>query len=128
MLNPSTADARQDDPTIRRCIGFASANGYGRIVVTNLFAWRATNPDDLWKQSYADIVGPENDRYTVSSLKGCQQVIAGWGGEKHQWIDLRAKVVYGLWPELFCLGVTAKGRPRHPLFVKGAQPIVPWES
>lgn len=61
MLNPSTADATQDDPTIRRCMGFARRWGYGGITVVNLYAYRATNPRDLL--TAADPVGPENDRY-----------------------------------------------------------------
>lgn len=59
MLNPSTADADQDDPTIRRCVGFAKALGCGALEVVNLYAYRATNPRDLLRQD--ERVGPEND-------------------------------------------------------------------
>jgi hypothetical protein len=80
MLNPSTADASQDDPTIRRCIGFARQWGCGRLVVLNLFAFRATDPADLKRA--ADPVGPENrawfDRTLVDDLVG-GPVVCGWG-------------------------------------------------
>ncbi len=70
MLNPSTADETEDDPTIRRCIGFARRWGYSTLHVANLFAFRATSPADLKMAS--DPIGPDNDRHLVNRL-------GGWG-------------------------------------------------
>ncbi len=67
LLNPSTADAENDDPTLRRCMGFARAWGYGSLQIVNLFAYRATVPDALrW---VADAVGPENDRHICETIR-----------------------------------------------------------
>lgn len=77
MLNPSTADGTQDDPTICRCINFAKSWGMGGLMVVNLFAWRATKPDDLLRA--ADPIGPENDRYIDEACRMAQFVVAAWG-------------------------------------------------
>jgi hypothetical protein len=77
MLNPSTADASTDDPTIRRCLGFAKSWGFGGLVVTNLFAFRATDPKELYRTPEA--VGPLNDEYIVRWAGGADLVIAAWG-------------------------------------------------
>src|SRR4051812_17109287 len=79
MLNPSTADADVDDPSIRKCVGFAKANGCGGIIVVNLFAWRATDPKEL--RAVADPVGPENDAHIRWAVKAplLATVVAGWG-------------------------------------------------
>ena len=81
MLNPSTADADIDDPTIRRCIGFARQWGYGRLVVVNLFALRATDPRVLVRN--ADPVGSKNDFYIAKAMKEAQEVICAWGCQQH---------------------------------------------
>ena len=67
-LNPSTADEVQDDPTIRRCIGYAKEWGYGAFCMTNIFAFRATDPRVMKAQ--ADPVGPENDKWLTECAKG----------------------------------------------------------
>jgi hypothetical protein len=77
MLNPSTADATQDDPTIRRCIGFARQWGCGQLVVLNLFAFRATDPVDLKRA--ADPVGPDNESWFRRILPSDGPVVCGWG-------------------------------------------------
>src|SRR5947209_16246810 len=77
MLNPSTADDRKDDPTIRRCIGFARAWGFGALEVVNLFAYRATDWSKLLEVD--DPVGPENDDYIVQAVERCPCVVAAWG-------------------------------------------------
>src|SRR5688572_12557148 len=73
-LNPSTADDEKDDPTIRRCIGFAKRWGYGGVVMLNLFAYRATRPDAMWaaRVADADIVGPQNDAHIRLFVGGAQ--------------------------------------------------------
>ena len=77
MLNPSTADANKDDPTIRRCIGFARRDGYGSIVVVNVAAFRATKPKDMLMA--ADPVGPENDAALWFGAMQSEAVLVAWG-------------------------------------------------
>ena len=85
MLNPSTADATHDDPTIRRCIGFARAWGFEWLKVVNLFAYRATDPRDLWAVDpyppYATQVGPENDCTIAKVVGGSDLVVCAWEPE-----------------------------------------------
>lgn len=123
MLNPSTADATQDDPTIRRCIGFAKAWGYGGVDVLNLFALRATDPSAL--RSHPDPIGPDNDEY-LRSLRG-RFVVAAWG--VHGALNGRGEAVRKmLGDRLAVLGLTKDGHPRHPLFVRGDTPPMTWTA
>lgn len=126
MLNPSTADHREDDPTIRRCMGFARRDGFGGIEVVNLFAFRATKPQVM--RAAADPVGPENDDYIRALLGRGHPVIAAWGANG----DYRGRdqAVLRLAREtnradLRHLGLTAKGQPMHPLYRPGDQPFDP---
>lgn len=119
MLNPSTADGSTDDPTIRRCMGFARALGFGGMYVVNLYAFRATKPADLWRAE--DPVGPENDAYLkraflVAAAVG-KPVIAAWGANARP--DRVAQVLdLPLAREsLHALGLTKDGAPRHPLYL-----------
>ncbi len=113
MLNPSTADATQDDPTIRRCIGFACAWGFERLKVVNLYAYRATNPRDLWLAD--DPVGPENDHVLSLVFGGSDLLIAAWGCHaKTERVD--EILAWPIRPRL-CLGLTKDGAPRHPLYL-----------
>jgi hypothetical protein len=77
MLNPSTADAEEDDPTIRKCVGFAQRLGYGRLLVVNLYAYRATDPKALKIAGYP--VGPENDTHIKIALNAANGVVCAWG-------------------------------------------------
>lgn len=81
MLNPSTADASTNDATIRRCLGFARSWGYTGILVGNLYAYRSTNPRELWRQAGAgvDVVGPENMRHVTGLLRRAALVVCAWG-------------------------------------------------
>lgn len=119
MLNPSTADAEQDDPTIRRCIGFARDWGYGGIVVVNVYALRATDPRELAR--YPDPVGPENDREIVDVMSSYVNV-AAWGtkalGDDSVQMSRLLREKRSLFPA-YCLGLTKGGHPRHPLYVRG---------
>ena len=119
MLNPSTADAVHDDPTIRRCIGFARRWGYRELLVTNLFALRT--PDPLVLRRAADPVGPENDRYLQEAAGAAGLVVVAWG--MHGALHGRDAAVLAqldtLVVRLGHLGVTGAGLPRHPLFVRG---------
>lgn len=119
-LNPSTADETQDDPTIRRCIGFAKRWGYGGLVMLNLFAYRSTDPRGL--KVAADPVGPENDEtlLRVTAEAGC--VIAAWGA--HGALFGRDAAVRRLLAHLTLdhLGLTKAGHPRHPLYLARSTP------
>lgn len=128
MLNPSTADATEDDPTIRRCIGFAEREGFGGIQVANLFDLRATDPTEL-RTSEHPLVHPEHQD-PFSWLSDCTVVIAAWGGV-HRSLRWRVAQVTELAASrglsLFCLGTTKAGDPRHPLYLRGDAPLVRWE-
>ena len=114
-LNPSTADAYRDDPTIRRCIGFAKNWGHGKLLVVNLFAFRATYPADL--KAAADPVGPRNNYWLRRLLKDCDIAIAAWGNDGG--LGDRDHYLRKLGIELHSLGVTKEHQPRHPLYARG---------
>ncbi len=130
MLNPSVADANVDDPTIRRCLGFALRAGCGALRVVNLFAFRATSPDAMKKAH--DPIGPEND----AMLRGVMRraiadggpIVAAWGAlgahlDRDKAVaDMAAQ--HGL--TLVCLGKNGNGSPRHPLYVAADQPFEAW--
>lgn len=120
MLNPSTADANIDDPTIKRCISFAKDSGYGSIQVVNLFAFRATDPKEI-KNKEIDPIGEKNNTYILRTCKDADLVIAAWG-ENGKFKSRNAFVESLICKEgidLYCLGLTKEGYPRHPLFVRG---------
>lgn len=112
-LNPSTADEQADDPTIRRCIRFAQDWGYGSLLMTNLFAYRSTDPKGLL--SVADPIGPENDAHLTRAAYG--GVLAAWGA--HPLAHERGRHVLSMlnWREVECLGTTKNGSPKHPLYI-----------
>jgi hypothetical protein len=123
MLNPSTADAVRDDPTIRRCLAFARSWGFGSLEIVNLFAYRAVQPAELEKAS--DPVGPENDAYLLEAARRARLLVAGWGN--HGALHGRDKAVMRLLDnDLYCLGTTQLGQPRHPLYVSASAAPEPW--
>ncbi len=125
MLNPSTADATENDPTINRCIRFAKAWGYGGIYVGNLFAFRATKPEQLWavENNNVDKVGPENDTYLEGMANDSEKVIFAWGTNGRY--QERDDVIVAKFPGSLCIKKTKDGFPQHPLFLKGT--IIPIE-
>ena len=122
-LNPSTADETTDDPTIRRCVAFAKAWGYAGLCMTNLFAFRATQPKDMMQAS--DPVGPFNNAYLTAAACRAGVVIAAWGvhGTHHN----RDRTVRELLPRLHYLRLTKGGHPGHPLYLPAALRPQPWE-
>jgi len=120
MLNPSTADASIDDPTIRRCISFSRSWGAKRLEVRNLFAFRATDPKDMEKAlaNGGDICGPGNVGKLVDAAAEpeVKAVVAAWGAHKlaREWGTL---VLREIKRPVFCLGTTKAGAPKHPLYV-----------
>ena len=116
MLNPSTADEQRDDPTIRRCIGFARDWGYGGLEVVNLFAFRATDPREL--RHAADPVGPQNDHHLALAARRATLVVAAWGANADARRARRAmQVLSGQRRSLAHLGFTRSRQPRHPLYL-----------
>lgn len=132
LLNPSTADETRDDPTIRRCIGFSRRWGDGGVVIVNIFAMRSTDPFAL--RLVQDPTGrPENDAYIASARVRSARVVAGWGAIQRLGKDLAirelevlAKGILGHPDRIMCLGKTKRGDPRHPLYVRGDTPLVPY--
>lgn len=116
MLNPSTADHSENDPTIRRCINFAKNWGFGSIEVVNLFAFRATNPKELL--TCDDPIGEDNDIYIKASLEDAGLVIAAWG-TKGNLFKRNEQVIEILSNQnIYCLSLTKEGHPKHPLYIK----------
>lgn len=122
MLNPSTADGSVDDPTIRRCIGFARAWGYGGIVVVNLYALRSSDPKALW--AHPDPVGPRNDAYLrrIARDPRFRLVMLAWGANAPGAREAQAMRIltdcYAHGGQLAVLGWTRDNHPRHPLYVR----------
>jgi hypothetical protein len=115
-LNPSTADEKEDDPTIRRCIQFARSWSYGGLCMANLFAFRAAKPADMFAAS--DPIGPGNDDWLIKLSKSAGVVVAAWGNGG---LYLgRAKEVTQFIPDLHCLKMNRTGEPAHPLYLKAA--------
>lgn len=119
MLNPSTADAEIDDPTIRSCHRLLRGIGYGSFEVVNLFALRTTDPSGLCK--VADPVGPRNDAMTEAAVLRCDVAICAWGAHSMA-TGSRQIVVQNILrsrrPALYCFGKAKHGAPKHPLYIK----------
>lgn len=118
MLNPSTADALQDDPTIRRCIGFAKSWGFGSLIVGNLFALRSTSPAALYYNPFP--IGPDNNAHLREIAIRASLVVCAWGN--HGLFQERGRYVAEMLNHgnLAALKVTGKGQPGHPLYVAAA--------
>lgn len=121
MLNPSTADADQDDPTIRRCIGFAKSWGYGGLFVCNLFAYRATKPEELLTVS--NPFGDKNIWYTRQLVDKVEKVVCAWGNRTIIKRILKGQSELSLLQfidkKLYVIDRSKDGTPRHPLYLKG---------
>lgn len=114
-LNPSTADEKANDPTVRRCISFAQAWGFRSMAMLNLFAYRATKPGDM--RSAVDPVGPGNDEWILSVARESKLIVACWGVGCFNGRDRKVvKIIRGL--PLRCFGLTAEGHPKHPLYLR----------
>ena len=125
MLNPSTADAWGDDPTVRRCIGFARSWGMGAVQVVNLYAFRSTDPAALWRTP--DPVGPDNDAVLVACALAwtAAPLVAAWGAHAKPGRVRDVLALPGM-DRLQALGVTKNGSPRHPLYLPATAALRPW--
>jgi hypothetical protein len=126
MLNPSTATEVQNDPTVERCERRARTLGFGAFRVTNIFAFRATDPKVM--RSVADPVGPENDAAILGSLSWADSVVCAWGNHglhmnRGPAVEAMLRAAGG---RLWHLGLTGQGQPRHPLYVGYAQTPEAW--
>jgi hypothetical protein len=132
MLNPSTADATTDDPTIRRCIGFARREGMGRLVVVNLFAYRATKPENLRRVTRDVARGPLNVQHVDDAISEVGLyggiLIAAWGAAPPRPRINVERLARTHRVPIVCLGHTSGGDPRHPLYVRGDAPLVPFQD
>ena len=127
MLNPSTADADTDDPTIRRCMSFAQQWGFSTLSVRNLFAYRATHPKDLLRVS--EPIGGMRANHEILAGLTAQTTVVAWGAYEPLERDVEVlSLIKSNFPKklLMCLGITKNGRPRHPLYVKNIQPLIPY--
>lgn len=122
MLNPSTADETKNDPTVRRCIGYARAWDYAFLTVCNIFALRSTDPKALYRHD--DPVGPDNDMWIWQEADTADLVVCAWG--THGKLNGRDKQVTALLDgkTLHTLGVTKDGHPKHPLYVPANAELV----
>ncbi|MCX7557975.1 DUF1643 domain-containing protein [Sulfitobacter sp. F26204] len=126
MLNPSTATEVQNDPTVERCERRARHLGFGGFRVTNIFAWRATDPRDM--RAAQDPVGPDNDAALIEGAGWAGQIIAAWGthGAHLGRGPAVAGMLAGLNKPLLHLGLSKEGHPKHPLYLPYAQKPVEW--
>jgi len=131
MLNPSTADAKKNDPTVKRCCDFAKKWGYGSIVVCNLFAYRSTNPAAL--VTVENPIGPENMEYIRKAMGSSDTIVAAWGNNVlpnfyistvHQVTEMGNVLGKDIW----CLDTNENGQPVHPLYQKGDIDLKLWRK
>lgn len=130
MVNPSTADAENDDPTIRKVLGFAARLHCDRIIVGNKFAFRATDVNAL--RSAGDPVGPDNDKHVEQILRDGDLHIVAWGSLsklpealRSQWKSV-VRIADRVGVRLHCIGYNADGSPRHPLMTSYNTSMSPW--
>jgi hypothetical protein len=124
-LNPSTADAHEDDATLRRMLAFSQRAAFGALYVCNLFAVRSTDPRAITSPG---AVGPDNNAFLRAESEAADSIVAAWGADLNA--RARASEVAALLGEFahktYCLGRTKDGAPRHPLYVRGDAELSPW--
>lgn len=134
LVNPSTATAEKNDPTVRRCVSFGRAWGFAELVVANLCAMVSTDPAGL--ADVVDPVGPSNDRYLLEAAKNANLVVCGWGdgggnGAAGMIVTARRGPVCAMLTRaqvpLHRVGpITQRHNPGHPLYLRGDARPVPW--
>lgn len=123
LLNPSTADETNDDPTIRHCIGYAKTWGMGGLVLGNIFAYRATDSFELRREE--DPVGPDNDQHLAEIAVASSILVCGWGahGRLRQRDRRAVEIIEAAGARPHALKLTRFGEPGHPLYLrKNLQP------
>ena len=128
MLNPSTATEVQNDPTVERCERRARTLGFGGFRVTNIFAWRDTDPRNM--KAATDPIGPDNDATLVDGVNWADSVIAAWGthgAHLNRGADV-AVLLGSMGQPLYHLGLSKHGHPKHPLYLPYTQHPEVWLS
>jgi hypothetical protein len=129
-FNPSTADATTDDATVRKLRTFAKRWGFGGFCLTNLFAYRSTDPRGL--RAADDPVGPDNDRWVTAVASQASTIVVAWGASCERERALRVLALLDsirVKPAaVCCLGLTKDGHPRHPLYMRGDTAMRPFIS
>jgi hypothetical protein len=121
-LNPSTADEMKSDPTVTRCVNYTRAWGFGGLIMMNAFAVRGTDPAVL--KQVRDPVGPENNFWLHRMAQEARLILGAWGNHG-LWLDRQKQVLELIPQEIYCLGVTKAGAPRHPLYPRReAEPML----
>ena len=128
MLNPSTANETDLDPTLRRCVGFAKSWGCGGIVVVNLFA--VVSPDPKVLLAHPDPVGPRNDEVLFAAADSAKTFVVGWGAFPEAKERARAIMPVLMCGDraAMCLGTNADGSPKHPLYLPKTSDLIPWRA
>ncbi|MEM6478319.1 MAG: DUF1643 domain-containing protein [Pseudomonadota bacterium] len=128
MLNPSTATEVQNDPTVERCERRARVLGFGAFRVLNIFAWRDTDPRKM--RAAKEPVGPANDGAIQESLPWADQIIAAWGTHGAHLGRGRdvAEMLRRSGRDIYHLGLSKAGHPKHPLYIAYEQQPVLWSS
>lgn len=131
MVNPSTADADIDDQTIKKCVGFAKANGFGSILVGNKFAYRSTDVKKL--REVEDPIGPDNDEHLKAMMARATMVVVGWGqlsklpeSLRGRWKDV-VRLADEAGHRLHTIGINADKHPKHPQMTGYSEPIARWD-
>jgi hypothetical protein len=120
-LNPSTADAKQNDPTVLKCIRLAKGWGATKLVMVNLFAYRSSSPRDLWR--VANPVGAENDAWIMRAVKKADIVVAAWGNNG-SYLGRADEIARRFHGRLQALHLTKQGNPGHPLYIRADKKLV----
>lgn len=126
MLNPSTATEVQNDPTVERCERRARTLGFGSLQVTNIFAWRDTDPKKM--RTAKDPIGPDNDKTIMEACSWGDQIIAAWGTHgAHLGRGVQVKqILRSSDKPVFHLGISKGGHPKHPLYIAYSQKPEIW--
>jgi len=126
MLNPSTATEERDDPTVARCVTRARGLGAGGLIVTNLFAYRATDPRELKRLKIYDSIGGGNHLFIMQAIKDSSLVVCGWGSHGGEIGLIVRDWLRGAGVKLHVLKLTKEGAPAHPLYLGYDLKPVPW--
>jgi hypothetical protein len=122
LYNPSTADEWVDDPTLRRCMGFAQAWGYGGLCIINLFSLRTSDPTVL--RGHARPKGPDHEHVFHEAVEGHSDIVCAWG---LQGGPISSHFSHGT-HRIFHLGVNKDGSPKHPLYLPSNTLLHPWKT
>lgn len=127
MLNPSTATEVQNDPTVERCERRARTLGFGGFQVTNIFAWRDTDPRNM--KAAQDPIGPDNDATIIAGAAWAERIIAAWGthGAHLDRGTHVSKILGETGQPVFHLGLSKHGHPKHPLYLPYTQQPQAWD-